>query len=102
MKKIFITLVALNIIGISTFTLQASEERGRKHHANADKDKDGNVSKEEWKNYYKSMAVERMDMLWELSNADKDDFLTLEEWRKGRHEYHKKIGAEKREKEESN
>jgi hypothetical protein len=87
-KTLFNTIIALSFLAFFASSLQASEERGKKNHARADKNKDQKVSKEEWeKRTYKDWSAERKAKLWELSDADNDGFLTVKEWQDGRHAF---------------
>lgn len=93
MKNIlFNTLILSVFLGSSALCLHASEKRGKGNFTRADKDKDEKVSKEEFTAFYtqKKVEAEKSQALWDVSDADKDGFLTLEEWIKGRELNHKK------------
>ena len=91
-------MMILTLLAFSAFTLQASPKRAKGNFTRADSNKDEKVSKEEFTKFYtqKKVSEEKQTALWEVSDADKDEHLTLEEWTKGRENAHK--GKEKKDK----
>ena len=82
----------------SAVILQASEKRAAGNFKRADSNKDQKVSKEEFEKSYqqRKMPEDKIKSLWELSDADKDNSLTLEEWINGRQAMHKSKGKDKK------
>ena len=99
MKKIFLsTMITVTLFGTASLSLQASEKRSKGNFKRADINKDEKVSKEEFEKSYRQrkMAEEKIKTLWELSDSDKDNILTIEEWINGRQAMHKNKSKEKK------